>query len=60
MTASTVQVVKDSATAAYGFGDGHPFGPDRHDVFHDELAASGVGGQVEFVVGAAGLAKTSC
>ena len=42
-------VVKDPATAAYGFGHGHPFGPDRHDVFHAELAASGVAAQVEFI-----------
>jgi len=45
----SVQVIKDSATAAYGFGSGHPFGPDRHDVFHAELAASGVGEQVTLV-----------
>jgi len=28
--------------ACYGFGDGHPFGPDRHDVFWDALTASGL------------------
>lgn len=28
--------------ARYGFGDGHPFGPDRHDVFWDALAESGL------------------
>jgi len=44
-----VLVVKDEHTAAYGFGDGHPFGPDRHDVFHAELEASGVAADVEFV-----------
>jgi len=43
-----VQVVKDSQTANYGFGDGHPFGPDRHDAFHAELEASGVAADVEF------------
>ena len=43
-----VRVIKDQQTAAYGFGDGHPFGPDRHDVFHAELAASGVAADVEF------------
>jgi acetoin utilization protein AcuC len=43
-----VVVVKDPATAAYGFGAGHPFGTDRHDAFHAELAASGVSSQVEF------------
>jgi len=43
-----VQVVRDPRTAAYGFGDGHPFGTDRHDAFHAELAASGVAEQVRF------------
>ncbi len=28
--------------AAYGFGEGHPFGPDRHEVFVAELTDSGV------------------
>ncbi|WP_089728612.1 acetoin utilization protein AcuC [Candidatus Thiosymbion oneisti] len=28
--------------ARYGFGDGHPFGPDRHDAFWDALAESGL------------------
>jgi acetoin utilization protein AcuC len=45
---SHVKVIKDSATAAYGFGTGHPFGPDRHDAFHAELAASGVAARVNF------------
>ena len=30
---SDVRIVAGEAIAAYGFGDGHPFGPDRHDVF---------------------------
>jgi len=42
-----VVVIKDPGTAAYGFGEGHPFGTDRHDAFHAELAASGVAGQVD-------------
>ncbi len=33
-----VLVIRDPATAAYGFSGGHPFGPDRHDVFHAALA----------------------
>jgi acetoin utilization protein AcuC len=33
-----VLVYKGDALAAYGFGDPHPFGIDRHDVFHHELA----------------------
>ncbi len=41
-----VLVIRDSRTAAYGFGEGHPFGPDRHDVFHAELDASGVAAAV--------------
>ena len=28
--------------ARYGFGDGHPFGPDRHDAFLRELKAGAV------------------
>ena len=32
--------------AAYGFGEGHPFGPDRHDVFVSELEGSGIAGRV--------------
>lgn len=37
-----VLVLKGENIAAYGFGDGHPFGPDRHDVFHAALEASGL------------------
>ena len=33
-----VLVLKGDNMAAYGFGAGHPFGPDRHDAFHAELA----------------------
>ena len=44
-----VLVVRDQAIAAYGFGADHPFGPDRHDAFHDELARSGVAARVSFV-----------
>ncbi len=46
-----VLVIKDSATAAYGFGPGHPFGADRHDVFHAELLASGLAPDVQFAAG---------
>ncbi|MGI9290242.1 MAG: acetoin utilization protein AcuC [Gammaproteobacteria bacterium] len=49
MSEAEVWVVKDPHIAAYGFGEGHPFGPDRHDRFHEELARSGVAGQVRFV-----------
>ena len=33
-----VLVYKGEQLASYGFGDSHPFGNDRHDVFQDELA----------------------
>jgi acetoin utilization protein AcuC len=49
--APNVLVIRDSRTAAYGFGDGHPFGPDRHDAFHDELAASGLAARVRLAEG---------
>lgn len=43
---SDVLVLKGANIAAYGFGDGHPFGSDRHDAFHAELAARGLADQV--------------
>lgn len=46
-----VIVYRDRRIAAYGFGDGHPFGPDRHDAFHDHLRASGVADDVELAAG---------
>ncbi len=44
----SVYVYKGEEIARYGFGDPHPFGTDRHDVFHAELAASGLADQVHF------------
>lgn len=35
-------LVAGEQIARYGFGEGHPFGPDRHDVFIRELKASGL------------------
>ena len=35
-----VMVYRGEEIARYGFGDGHPFGPDRHHVFHESLAAA--------------------
>ena len=35
-----VIVISDEDLANYGFPDGHPFGPDRHDVFMEELSRS--------------------
>jgi acetoin utilization protein AcuC len=37
-----VLVYKGAELASYGFGDPHPFGLDRHDVFQNELAAAGL------------------
>lgn len=35
-------VVVSERVARYGFGDGHPFGPDRHAAFVREFAARGL------------------
>lgn len=35
-------VVAGERIARYGFPDGHPFGPDRHDVFWREVVAQGL------------------
>ena len=40
-------VITGPEIAAYGFPDGHPFGPDRHDAFVAELERSGVASRVE-------------
>lgn len=45
---STVLVYKGEEIAAYGFGDPHPFGTDRHDVFHAELEKAGLGNSIEY------------
>lgn len=45
-----VFVYKGDAIAAYGFGDPHPFGLDRHDVFHAELAAAGLDGGIRYAM----------
>ena len=34
------------ALADYGFKDGHPFGPQRHDAFRDELLRLGLDQQL--------------
>jgi acetoin utilization protein AcuC len=41
-------VFRSEAIARYGFGDGHPFGPDRHDAFHDELGRSDLGDAIAY------------
>jgi acetoin utilization protein AcuC len=43
-----VLVYRGEALASYGFGDPHPFGLDRHGVFHDELAGAGLGDNIEY------------
>jgi acetoin utilization protein AcuC len=44
----TVLVYKGEEIAAYGFGDPHPFGTDRHDVFHAELEKAAFGDQIDY------------
>jgi acetoin utilization protein AcuC len=46
--ASQVLVYKGEALARYGFGDPHPFGIDRHDVFQAELGKVGLDGGVHY------------
>ncbi len=40
-------LVAGEQIARYGFGDGHPFGPDRHEAFMRELHAAGLDGAVK-------------
>ena len=42
-----VLLVAGDEIARYGFGDGHPFGPDRHEVFMRELHNCGLDGRVQ-------------
>lgn len=48
MSKQPVYVYKGQALADYGFGEDHPFGPDRHDVFHRALAASSVAADIQY------------
>lgn len=43
-----VLVYRGEALARYGFGDPHPFGIDRHDVFHAELASAGLDDAIDY------------
>lgn len=43
-----VLVYRGEEIAAYGFGDPHPFGTDRHDVFHNELNRAGLDACVSY------------
>jgi acetoin utilization protein AcuC len=44
---SNVLLVSGEEIARYGFGDGHPFGPDRHEAFMRELHRCGLDGRVQ-------------
>ncbi len=44
---SNVLLVCGEEIARYGFGEGHPFGPDRHQAFMRELHARGLDGRVD-------------
>lgn len=44
---SSVLLIAGEPIARYGFGDGHPFGPDRHEVFMRELHEAGLDGRVQ-------------
>jgi acetoin utilization protein AcuC len=43
-----VYVFRGDALARYGFGADHPFGNDRHDVFHAELSAQSMGNVIHY------------
>jgi len=43
---TNVLLVAGDEIARYGFGDGHPFGPDRHEAFMRELHQCGLDGRV--------------
>ena len=43
-----VYVYKGDALAGYGFGEDHPFGTDRHDVFQKELAAADLSESIHY------------
>ena len=45
---SPLFVYRGSALAHYGFGNDHPFSPDRHDVFQAELAAAEPGSTIRY------------
>jgi acetoin utilization protein AcuC len=43
-----VYVYRGSALAHYAFGNDHPFGPDRHDAFQNELAGAALGDVIRY------------
>ncbi len=47
---SSVWVYRGEEIARYGFGDDHPFGSDRHEVFQLELASAGLGDAIHYAI----------
>jgi acetoin utilization protein AcuC len=47
-TKKTVSIVTGEQSASYGFGDGHPFGPDRQGAFMRGLRERNLEGRVVF------------
>ena len=48
MKTKPVFVYKGEALAKYNFGSNHPFGPERHDAFHEQLAALSMGESIKY------------
>ena len=46
-SSNAVLLVSGDEIARYGFGDNHPFGPDRHEAFMRELHRCGLDGRVQ-------------
>src|SRR6266571_4542626 len=42
MDNSTLGIIVSERIGRYGFGDGHPFGPDRHGAFVREFESRGL------------------
>jgi len=45
-----VLVYRGMELASYGFGSDHPFGPDRHDAFHDALALASLADGIAYAL----------
>jgi acetoin utilization protein AcuC len=45
-----IYVYRGDELANYGFGEDHPFGPDRHGAFQDELARANLGSAIEYAL----------
>lgn len=57
---SDVAVYLGEALASYGFGDGHPFGSDRYQVFCRRLMAEGLTQRVQIRPPVAGTMEDAC